>query len=84
MRFAFRALGCRETRAPDPNNALFDVLREASGLTGRRLKKFNMAESRIRIAELVSDFRPLRNLMAFQRLEENISMLKQHGWTLKV
>ena len=65
---------------PDPKELLFDLLREASGLTGRRLKRFNMAESRIRITELISDFSPLRDLSAFQRLEKDISTLKQNGW----
>jgi hypothetical protein len=65
---------------PDPKELLFDLLREASGLTGRRLKRFNMAESRIRITELISDFSPLRQLSAFQRLEKDISTLKQNAW----
>jgi hypothetical protein len=65
---------------PDPKELLFDLLREASGLTGRRLKRFNMAESRIRITELISDFSPLRQLSAFQGLEKDISTLKQNGW----
>jgi len=59
---------------PDPKGILFEILREASGLSGRRLKKFNLAESRIRITELVFDFSPLRQLCAFQKLEKNISI----------
>ena len=65
---------------PDPKSILFDILREASGLTGRRLNAFNTGESRVRITELVSNFSPLRELSAFQRLEKNISKLKQNGW----
>jgi hypothetical protein len=61
-------------RIPDPTDILFAVLRETSGLTGRRLKKFNLAESRIRITELIFDFSPRRNLCAFQKLEKNISI----------
>ena len=64
---------------PDPKNFLFEILREASGLTGRRLKSFNMAESRIRITELVCDFSPLGKLSAFERLEKDISALKGNG-----
>jgi len=64
----------------DPKEFLFDILRKASGLRGRRLKTFNMAESRIRVTELIDDFSPLRELKAFQRLEEDISKLKQNGW----
>jgi hypothetical protein len=58
----------------DPKGILFQVLEDASGLTGRRLKKFNPSKSRIRITELISDFSALRRLCAFQELEKNISM----------
>jgi len=67
-------------QVPDPKSLLFQILREASGLTGRRLKKFDTAECRIRITELISDFSPLRQLSAFQRLENDISALKQNNW----
>ena len=69
---------------PDPKVVLFDVLREASGLTGRRLKRFNMAECRIRVTDLVSDFSPLRKLSAFKRLERDVSKLKQNGWIFEI
>ena len=69
---------------PDPKDVLFEVLREASGLTGRRLKRFNMAECRIRVTDLVSDFSPLRKLSAFKRLERDVSKLKQNGWILEI
>jgi hypothetical protein len=68
----------------DPKNILFEILHEASGLKGRHLKRFNLAESRIRMTELVSDFSPLRRLTAFQRFEKDISTLKQKGWTFKL
>ena len=61
----------------NPKEQLSDILRKASGLRGRRLKAFNMAESRIRVTELIDDFSPLHELKAFQRLEEDISKLKQ-------
>jgi hypothetical protein len=64
----------------DPKEFLFQVLREASGLTGRRLKKFNPGQSRIRITELIADFSPLQVLPAFQNLEEKILALRQNGW----
>jgi len=64
----------------DPKERLSEILRMASGLSGRRLKTFNMPGSQIRIADLIEDFSPLRILRAFQRLEEDISMLKQNGW----
>jgi hypothetical protein len=71
-------------RIPDPKDILFAVLREASGLTGRRLKKFNLAESRIRITELIFDFSPLRQLCAFEKLETDISTLKENGWVYNI
>jgi hypothetical protein len=63
-----------------PKNILFQVLCEASGLTARRLKKFNRAGARIRVTELITDFSPLRALCAFQELEKKISILRQNGW----
>ena len=68
----------------NPKDILFDLLREASGLKGRRLKTFDTAESRIRITELIADFSPLRKLRAFQRLEQDISSLKRNGWITKI
>ena len=65
---------------PDPKEILSNLLREASGLTGRRRKRFKTADCRIRITELISDFSPLRQLSAFQRLENDISELKQNSW----
>ncbi|CAB1057916.1 hypothetical protein D1BOALGB6SA_2672 [Olavius sp. associated proteobacterium Delta 1] len=69
---------------PDPKKRLSDILRMASGLSGRRLKTFNMPGSQIRITDLIEDFSPLRNLRAFQRLEEDISILKRNDWVLDV
>jgi len=60
-------------RISHPKDILFEILKKASGLTGRRLKKFNLDQSRIRITELVLDFSPLRQLPAFQKLEKDIS-----------
>lgn len=71
-------------QVPSPNDILFQVLREASGLTGRRLKKFTLAGARIRITELITDFSPLRALCAFQELEKKISILQQNGWTFDI
>ena len=68
----------------DPKSTLFDLLRKASGLSGRRLKTFDMAESRIRITDLIDDFSPLRELCAFQRLEKDISLIKRNGWTADI
>jgi hypothetical protein len=68
----------------DPKERLSEILRKASGLSGRRLKTFNVPGSQIRITDLIEDFSPLRKLKAFQRLEEDISMLKRSDWVLEV
>lgn len=56
----------------DPKSLLETILKTASGCTGRRLKKFRPRERIQRIAELIEDFSPLRQLEAFQRLEAAI------------
>jgi len=66
----------------DPKRHLSITLRKASGLSGRRLKTFNLSGAQIRITDIIEDFSPLRNLRAFQRLEEDISMLKRNDWVL--
>ncbi|MFP5274996.1 hypothetical protein [Coleofasciculus sp.] len=68
---------------PDPKQDLCQLLRQASGLTGRRLKKFRAREREKiqRIAELIDDFSPLRSLSAFQILEADIKqMLQRQSW----
>lgn len=59
-------------RLPDPKAKLLSMLREASGLRGRRLARFSPERARFRIAELIDDFAPLRGLPAFQVLEKEI------------
>ncbi|NJN31517.1 MAG: hypothetical protein HC824_14655 [Synechococcales cyanobacterium RM1_1_8] len=56
----------------DPKSLLETILKTASGCTGRRLKTFRPRERIQRIAELIEDFSPLRQLEAFQRLEADI------------
>jgi hypothetical protein len=60
---------------PDPKEVLRSLLREASGLTGRRLKDFHVPVRRV--AGLIDDFSPLRQLSAFQRLEEDVHAFLQ-------
>jgi len=57
---------------PDPKSILIAALREASGLTGRRLARFNALAARARISDLASDFAPLRVLPSFQQLEASL------------
>jgi hypothetical protein len=57
---------------PDPKNVLHNVLKEASQLSGRRLKKFNPHSCIYRISELIDDFSPLRTLPAFRSVENEL------------
>ena len=57
---------------PDPKEKLHMILREASELKGRRLKKLNTHQCIHRITELIEDFSFLRQLSAFQILENKI------------
>jgi hypothetical protein len=59
----------RTESLPDPKQVLHEALRIASGRKGRRAKQFNPAVAAHRLATLVSDWTPLRQLPAFQRLE---------------
>lgn len=52
---------------------LADHLRRASGLTGRRAKRFSTADSVQRLAFLIEDFSPLRRLNSFQAFEEQVA-----------
>ena len=68
-------------RIADPKALLFDLLRRASGLKGRKLKNFSESISRRRVSNLIDDFAPLRSLTAFQNLEELIEQVSaENGW----
>lgn len=56
----------------NPKNLLYELLKEASGLSGRRLKKFRPQECVHRVADLIEDFTPLRSLTAFECLESDV------------
>ncbi len=67
---------------PDPKALLYDRLRKASGLGGRRLHKFRVQQAVRRVADYIDDFSPCRRLPAFTRLENDIqAVLRQHGWS---
>ncbi len=66
---------------PDPKTELYNILATASELTGRRLKKFNPQVQVHRLAELIEDFSPLRQLSAFQELEQDIqTLISEQNW----
>lgn len=53
----------------DPKEVLFTALRDASELPPRRMANFRPAQSRHRVAELMDNFLPLRQLQAFTQFE---------------
>jgi len=59
----------RWERLPDPKAVLHAALRTANGSTGRRARNFRPGRAAHRLAELITDWSPLRALVAFQRLE---------------
>lgn len=61
----------------DPKAELYRLIREASDLHGRRLKRLNPGERVRRITTTVRDFAPLRSLAAFRRLEADIARFVQ-------
>jgi len=55
-----------------PKKTLYELLRQASGLTGRRQERF-LAPSKVhRVAEFIEDFSLLRTLHAFALLEKEV------------
>ena len=66
---------------PDPKDRLYNLLRTASGLTGRKLQKLRLPMLRHRVAELITDFSPLCNLPAFVALQRDLThILAQNHW----
>ena len=63
----------------DPKNTLHDLLRQASGLQGRRLRHFNrdLGKCIQRVAQQIGDFRLLRTLAAFRELEDQVVCHRQ-------
>ncbi|MFN7211234.1 MAG: hypothetical protein ACK4P1_12730 [Aggregatilineales bacterium] len=62
---------------PDPKQHLRKQLTEASERRGRRRREFEqeLPHAVQRVAELIEDFSPLRQLSAFQRLERDLRAL---------
>ena len=65
---------------PDPKAVLHGLLRQACGLSGRRLKNFAVAKAALLVTQYATDFSKLRALPAFDRLERDISTLRDGGW----
>jgi hypothetical protein len=66
---------------PNPKAVLHELLRAASGLSGRRLRGFRVAAAIHRMAEIIDDFSPLQELPAFQELHGDVrSITQSQGW----
>jgi hypothetical protein len=59
-------------RLPNPKRILYDLLRKASGLSGRRLSRLQVNSYAPRVSEFINSFAPLRALSAFNALESDI------------
>lgn len=59
----------RWDRLADPKKVLYKALRAANGAKGRRAKSFRPGRAAHRLADLISDWTPLRTLAAFAQLE---------------
>jgi hypothetical protein len=60
---------------PNPKNVLHKLLRDASELRGRRLRRFDVRRSAGRVTEYIHDFGQLRTLPAFNALEADIQQI---------
>lgn len=57
----------------DPKACLYDALRLASGLSGRRLRAFDVHHAVQRVGDYIGDFSPLRSLNSFSQLERDVA-----------
>jgi len=65
----------------DAKETLYKLLQDATELPSRRLKKFSHAQAFYRLAELIEDFSPLRQLPAFASLETELqNVIATAGW----
>ena len=67
---------------PNPKKTLLTLIEKASGLREKRLRRLNTHQAIHLVAEYTEDFSPLRQLSAFQKLEEDIKNTLTHYRTL--
>ncbi|HLA28641.1 MAG TPA: hypothetical protein VJZ49_12170 [Syntrophales bacterium] len=66
---------------PDPKELLFSLIREASGLSGTRLKKQKPEKHAHLVSQFIDDFELLQTLSAFRALEVELTTVIQiKGW----
>lgn len=61
-------------RQADPKTLLDEALKRACGHRGRRLAKFHSVDRVGRLAGLIDDFAPLRQLEAFRQFENSLGL----------
>ena len=59
----------------DPKQTLYDLIKAASGLSHRRLRKLSLSQARLQLAGWIEDYSALRQLPAFGRLEEELRVI---------
>jgi hypothetical protein len=65
----------------DPKGLLYELLRHASGLSGRRRRKLQVNHAVHRIGQVKSEFNALRALAAFRQMEEDLrQVISGCGW----
>lgn len=70
-------------QCPDPKRILFDLLRRASELNARRVRKLSVSHARRLVVEHIDDFSPLQELPAFVTLQRELGVLvARQAWTL--
>lgn len=69
---------------PDPKDRLYDLIKQASGLNGRRLQRFNAAAAVLRLASIIDDYGALRALPAFRALEDELrAVVGNNRWNTR-
>ena len=66
---------------PDPKEILYQLLRQASGLKGRRLARFQAHSYAPQVSAFIEDFTPLRTLPAFEFVESELrGLVIEQDW----
>ncbi|HYA40849.1 MAG TPA: hypothetical protein VEF34_06075 [Syntrophobacteraceae bacterium] len=68
----------RLEQLPDPKETLYGLLKQASGLSGRRLKNLRINKCANRVSGYVYGFQPLRVLPAFRALEAEVGEIVEN------
>ena len=65
----------------DPKTLLYELLRDASGLSGRRRRKLQVNHAVHRIGQVKNEFGALRALVAFRQMEDELRQaIRRCGW----